>query len=253
MNIMRRTLIFAILATVAGLAANKAYAKSADSQVLVAGQEINYSLSLGPIKAGQAKLVTTRTTWKDEPAYRIELLAMTGKAVSKIFSMNDTLRSTVLPDLTPKAFWKHSQEADYESVENVSFEDGIVRLEKLRKGTLKTNTVKCSEPVYDMVSLVMVARSLDFSKLKQGQRFEFKVASGLSVSTEYLEYQGRERLKAAGKQNDCLKFALIEPKMEKGKLKETELMVIYILPDSTHLPVGIDFNLKFGTAKARLL
>lgn len=248
---MKRIVISAFFALIGCISA---YCQTGTkSPVLVAGQEINYSLSLGPIKAGQAKLKTTATRWKGESAYKIELLAMTGKAASKIFSMNDTLRSTVLPDLTPRAFWKHSQEADYESVENVSFEGNTVKLEKLRKGELRTNTVECSEPVYDMVSLVMVARSLDFSQLKQGQRFEFKVASGLSVSTEYLEYQGRDKLKAGGKQNECLKFALIEPKVEKGKVKETELMVIYIRPDSGHLPIGIDFNLKFGTAKARLL
>ncbi len=248
---MRKVFLFALFAILGGIAGNGTNAKPAD--VLVAGQTITYSLSLGPIKAGTAKLVTTAVKYKGEQAYKIELLAMTGKAASKIFSMNDTLRSIVLPDLTPRAFWKHSQEADYESVENVSFENGTVRLEKLRKGELRTNTVQCSDPVYDMVSLVMVARSLDFSRLKQGQRFEFKVASGLSVSTEYLEYQGRDKLKAGGRQNDCLKFALIEPKVEKGKTKETELMVIYIKPDAGHLPIGIDFNLKFGTAKARLL
>lgn len=248
---MKKAFLFAIFAVFGGIAGNRTNAKTAD--VLVAGQTISYSLSLGPVKAGTAKLVTTAMKYKGEQAYKIELLAMTGKAASKIFSMNDTLRSIVLPDLTPKSFWKHSQEEDYESVENVSFENGTVRLEKLRKGQLKTNTVECSEPVYDMVSLIMVARSLDFSKLKPGQRLEFKVASGLSVSTEYLEYQGHDRLKAAGKQNECLKFALIEPKMDKGKLKESELMTIYILPNASHLPVGIDFNLKFGTAKARLL
>lgn len=240
---MKRTLLSAIIAI---------FACSVQAQVLADGQEIRYSLSLGPVKAGQARLTTTATRWNGGPAYQVELLAMTGKAASRIFAMNDTLRSIVLPDLTPKYFWKHSQEADYESVESVSFEGSSVKLEKFRKGELRTSTVQSSEPVYDMVSLVMVARSLDFSKLKQGQRFKFKVADGLSVLDEYLEYQGRDRLKVAGKQEECLKFALIEPKTEKGRLKETELMVIYIRPDAGHLPVGIDFNLKFGTAKARL-
>ena len=48
----------------------------------------------------------------------------------------------------------------------------------------------------------------------------------------------------------CLVFSLLD---DKEKKKEKELLRFYITDDKNHLPVRIDFYLKFGSAKAFFL
>ena len=76
-----------------------------------------------------------------------------------------------------------------------------------------------------------------------------QVADGDGINPGYLEYKGKETIKG---DNDvkyrCLKLSYYEYKKSKKKYKE--LAVFYVTDDANHIPVRIDFNLNFGSAKA---
>ena len=251
---MRR---FGIIIAAALLACTACPAQKSTTDLLVDGQVWKYSVSLGPIKAGNASLSMKSTTAGGDKAYKLTLITQTSKAADKIFHICDTLVSTISSDLEPVSFWKHCIEGDYEVIERASFRKSgneyDVHMEKTRKSQTKTLDTSSNIPVYDMVSIIMEARNMDFKSLTPGKRLEYRIADYLTVKTEYLEYQGREKLRIDGNSTDCLVFTLIEPQVQGSRVKETELLRIYIADDSTHKPIGIDFNLKLGTAKARLM
>jgi len=229
--------------------------RSKGLETMIGKGKIEYSMSVGPIKAGQATLSVSETTWNGQPAYRIEMVAATNKTASKIYYMNDTLRSIVLPNLNTAWYWKHSREENYEAIEQATVSGGSVKLGKNRisKGTVQEKTIGTDAPVHDMLSILLSARTIDTSKLTKGQRKEYQIIDGIEVIPVALEYQGRTKIKAAGQGTECNVFAVIQTKVENGKTRQTELMKLYFEANSYALPAGIDISLGLGAAKARML
>jgi len=242
-------------ASIAGPASKARPDSKAGPDSMLERGRIEYSMSVGPIKAGQATLSVSETTWNGQPAYRIEMVAATNKTASKIYYMNDTLRSIVLPNLNTAQYWKHSHEENYEAIEQATVTGGSVKLGKNRisKGTVQEKTVETDAPVHDMLSILLSARTIDTSKLSKGQRKEYQIIDGTEVIPVALEYQGRTRIKAAGRSTECNVFAVIQTKVENGKTRQTELMKLYFEANSDALPAGIDISLGLGAAKARML
>lgn len=250
-DLARRTLLVAMAISGAWVHCGTAVM----AQEPVPGQVIRYSMSIGPIKAGEATLTTRSTTLEGQKAYQLELTARTNKAAAKIYFMDDTLRSTVLPGIKTVSFWKHSREEERESIETATIDGNNVKLYKNRihKGIVKTADLTSTKPVYDLVSMLMVSRTIDASKMKKGDRIQYQIIDGVELIPAFLEYNGREKIKTGGKSVECNAFTVIQPVDENGRHTEKELMKMFITADATRLPAGIDINLGFGSAKVRLI
>ena len=68
------------------------------------------------------------------------------------------------------------------------------------------------------------------------------------LSNSWLVYKGKDTFKVEGSNDKyrCLIFSFME--MEDGK--KHELIRFYVTDDANHLPLRLDMNLSFGTAKA---
>lgn len=105
------------------------------------------------------------------------------------------------------------------------------------------------ECIFDMLSILMRARSFDVSDYKVGDKILFDMATGTKVEQQTLIYRGRKNFKAEnGVKYRCLVFSLVEYK----KGKEKEVITFYVTDDKNHLPVRLDLYLNFGSAKAFL-
>ena len=101
-----------------------------------------------------------------------------------------------------------------------------------------------------MLSILSLARSFNPKIYKIGQHIQFPMATGKKVETQTLIFRGKKEWKANdGKRYQCLVFSLLD---YEEKSKEKELLRFYVTDDTRHMPVRIDFYLKFGTAKAYL-
>jgi len=68
------------------------------------------------------------------------------------------------------------------------------------------------------------------------------------VEQQTMIYKGKEKIKAKdGVTYRCLVFTMLDWEERK---KEREILRFYFSDDDNHLPLRIDFDLKFGTAKA---
>lgn len=103
---------------------------------------------------------------------------------------------------------------------------------------------------YDMISMLMRARSFDASAFKTGQRIPFLMADGHTCSWQNIVYRGKKKFKMENSETTyrCLVFSFVEK--EDGK--EKEIVRFYITDDKNHIPVRLDLYLSFGTAKAFL-
>lgn len=227
-------------------------------KVLVAGETLSYSLNMGPIKGGDAYLKTTAIKYNGKDAFKITLIAKTGKAAEKIFPMLDTLETIITPDIIPVYFHKHCFEGDdivYETAKFTTLSSGKYRAELMKKyknGRVKTLDSTFTKPVYDLVSIIAVARTMDTKNVKKGRQFSYMLAESAEIVNETLVYEGSETIRTGGSKYDCLAFSLIEKRKEKNGTTEKEILKIYVTDDERHIPVQIEIGLKFGKVKVKL-
>lgn len=224
-----------------------------------AGEDLHYQLYFNWkfiwLKAGTANLNISDATYQGQKAYRCHLITRGSKRTDKFFMMRDTLLSYLTPDLVPLYFRKGALEGKRYNVDEVwySYSNGTTQLQQRyrnHRGEVSDRQYQSSECIYDMVSMLLRARSFDATQFKEGERLHFLMADGDDVSEETLIYRGKKKFKMeeTGTVYRCLVFSFVEYE----KKKEKEIVTFYVTDDANHAPVRLDLFLKFGTAKAFL-
>lgn len=221
------------------------------------GEELTYNLFFNWkfiwVKAGMASLKTTLTRWQGEEAYSSSLLTQTSKNLDKFFMMRDTLQSVMKKDLVPLYYKKAANEGGKYYADEVwyAYENGRTQLKhkySSRKGETRRTESSHTQCIYDMLSMMMRARSFNPIQFSVGEKLKYSMADGRKVEDITLIYRGKEEYKMKGTDvvYRCLVFSFVE--YDKGK--EKEVITFYITDDENHIPVRLDMYLKFGTAKA---
>lgn len=222
-----------------------------------AGEQLTYDLYFNWkfiwVKAGSAHYKTVSSIYNGEKSLRTDLIFMGNKRCNAVFPMKDTLMSHMTPDLVPLYFRKGATEGKHYTVDEVWYSypnnKSCVKQKYLdRHGNWSENSHESSACNYDMLSILSVARSFNTDGYKPGHKILFPMATGKKVEEQVLVFRGTENFKANdGITYRCLVFSLLDYEEKK---KEKELLRFFITDDLNHLPMRIDFYLKFGTAKA---
>lgn len=230
---------------------------TAQNTAFKAGEELKYTLYFNWkfiwIKCGDATFTTKADKYNGKDAYRMDLLFRTNKKFDKFFTLRDTLEGHISKQLSPLHFYKASLEGKAHRLEEVWYDyPGGKSHAKLRyvnaSNHVFTNDVTSDDCIYDMMSMMAYARSLNPKDMKKGQRIYFPMATEEEVKRQTIVYKGIETFKANdGVKYRCLVFSMLD--WEEPK-KDKEILRFYFSDDANHLPMRIDFNLKFGTAKA---
>ena len=228
-----------------------------ENKAFQAGEALTYDLYFNWkfiwVKAGTANYSVKKTTYKGQESLRTDLLFQGSKRLNSVFPMKDTLISQMTLTMVPLYYRKGALEGKRYTVDEVwySYPNGKSHVNQhflTHEGELLKTQHETDECNYDMLSILNVARSFDASDYKVGQRIHFPMATGKKVEEQTLVYKGKEVFEA----NDdvkyrCLVFSLLDYDV---KDKDKEMLRFYVTDDQNHLPVRIDFYLRFGTAKA---
>ena len=209
------------------------------------------------LKAGTASLHIDAAHYKGQPVYAAHLLTRGNKRTDRFFVMRDTITSYMTHDMVPLYYRKGALEGKRFNIDEVFYEysDSRVHLRQRRvdwKGDEYKKELYTAECHYDMLSMLLRARSLNPKNFHLGQRFHFKMAHGSRESDEVFIYRGKDKFKMehTGIRYRCLVFSFVEYNPEKKK--EEDVITFYITDDENHIPVRLDMFLRFGTAKAFL-
>lgn len=207
------------------------------------------------IKVGSASMNTTQTSYAGKPAWRSYLITRGSKKADKIFVMRDTLMAYMGENLVPKYYVKKAFEGGTYRKNEVwySYPNGqcSVKMRYQRNNlTPKFGKHTSKYCAYDMISMLMRARSFSADGMKVGHRINFLMADGKNCEWKSIIYRGKKKFKMENSTTTyrCLVFSFVEK--EDGK--EKEIVTFYITDDKNHLPVRLDMNLNFGVAKAFL-
>ena len=202
------------------------------------------------VKAGTAHYHVSQPS---ADTLRTDLLFAGSKRLNAVFPMKDTLVSETSPSLVPLYFRKGATEGRHYTVDEVfyTYPQGRSHVRQLflnRHGQWSEHHHESDACNYDMLSILNVARSFDATDYTPGHRLHFPMATGKRVEEQTLIYKGRKDFKANdGATYRCLVFSLLD---YDSKDREKELLRFYVSDDANHLPIRIDFHLKFGIAKA---
>jgi hypothetical protein len=194
------------------------------------------------------------TSFQGKPAFRCSLTSVSNRKVDAFFKMRDTLTCITTTRLEPLYFRKGAEEGDHYTVDEVRFgyKNGKCTAHQRRtrrNGEPKSSVDTSDNCIFDMLSILLQARSYNADDYKVGDRIHFDMATGTKVEQQTLIYRGKKNFKAEdGVKYRCLVFSLVEYK----KGKEKEVITFYVTDDKNHLPVRLDLYLNFGSAKAFL-
>ena len=246
--------------TILFLSAPHFYAQcTAENTAFQAGEEFNCQLFFNWkfiwVNAGTATMSITQTKHDNKWAYRAHLITRTSERLDRFFMMRDTLLSIVTEDLSPIYYKKGANEGGRYYVDEVwySYPNGVTHLRqryKNRDGVVTEKTYDSPKCLYDMMSMLLRARSFRAEDFQVGEKLHLPMADGHKVEDVTLIYRGREnfQMRSNGKNYRCLVFSFVEyPDGE-----EKEIITFYISDDMNHIPVRLDMYLRFGVAKAYL-
>ena len=232
---------------------------AAKNEAIQPGERLTYELKFNWkfiwVSAGEAKMDLLPVTYEGKECYQTTLYSISNKTVDMFFKMRDTLTCITTEHLEPVYFRKGAEEGSSYTVDEARFSylDGkcIVDQSRARRGrdtVYRKDTLDYC--VFDMLSILLQARSFDPTSYKKGEKILFPMATGRRVEEQTLIYRGKKNFKAEdGIKYRCLVFSLVEYD-KKGK--EAEVITFYVTDDKNHLPVRLDLYLNFGSAKAFL-
>ena len=230
------------------------------AQAYKAGESLRYNLYFNWkfvwVKAGDARLEINDTIYNGQKAMCMKLLNSTNSRADKFFRMRDTLMTVFNDRYEPLYYRKASVEGkkfrlsqvwyNYLDSANVEVSQSFLYCDE----PVKCVTDTLQRPVYDMMSLLAYARTLDFTTLDKGTRLTFPVATGKRIENQHLVYRDRKRTKS---DHDMAYNCYIVSLITENNGKEKEIVNFHVTDDGNHLPVLLDLALNFGSAKAKLL
>ncbi len=219
------------------------------------GEELTYDVyfkyGLLHKKAGTSTLKTKNEKYKGQDAYKMTMIANSTGLAKKIFTLSDTVYCYMSKTLEPLSYTKYAHEgSDYTqeyitynySSGNVNVHTKLTRNDKLRHDTIITSE-KC---IYDMMTVVYYARTLDYKQMKTGESKNSLLISGKTRVDIKIKYNGTEKIDANdGKNYDCIVLTLVIS--DKAFEDKKEAMKIYITNDQNRIPVRINSKLKVGS------
>ena len=225
----------------------------------VSAQDISYNLyfSVGFVNmnAGKARLAERVTTYEGQSARMSRLTLTTGRGTDRIFALRDTIES--YNSLTGQGIFyrkivnegsKHNIETASFSVQNGEYVVDLLTKDAITGRISGKRTVKKPSRIFDMLSMLSFARSIDINGKNPGYTQTLPMVNGDLVVDQYLIYEGDKTVKADDrKKYDCMVISVRDRKYG----KERETLKAYVTKDSAHKPVQLD--IVAGVASIRAL
>ena len=208
------------------------------------------------VKVGSASMSTVVSTYNGTPCYRTSLTTRGNNKLDNFFVMRDTLLSYCsIRNLSPIYFRKGALEGKRYYVDELWYTypagKSKVKMHRIESnGQHRWQEKEYNDCIFDMMSIFLRARNFDASSLNKNDIIPMPITDAKRPSNSWLKYRGKENFKIEGNNQKfrCLVFSFIE----REDNKDTELIRFYVTDDLNHIPVRLDLNLSFGSAKVFL-
>ena len=173
--------LFAIVAASAQCSSRNTAFKSGETLMY----DLYFNWKFVWVKAGTAYMNITQSTYNGKPAYKTYLITRGSQKADRFFVMRDTLLSYCDLDLVPRYFRKGAYEGSTYRRNEVwySYSGGESHVKMRYQRNNNAPSIKNLHSHYcafDMISMLLRARSFDPKDFKVGTRMRFLMADGNS-------------------------------------------------------------------------
>jgi hypothetical protein len=238
---MERILIITLFAALIS------YSGSSQTSSYKVGESVHYSVSYGPINAGEATLELRHATYKGKPVWHTKLVGQTTGMADAIFKVLDIYESYIDPETELPVFTiRNIREGRYRKYNEVIF-DHKSRADSTILTSDLTGVHIAQQGIHDILSCFYHFRNNimpEQNDIKEGEIFTIMTWFTDELYPVRLRYIKMEEVKTKLGKIMCYKF---NPVTETGRLFKTEEDVsFWFTADKNYLPIKIRFDIFVG-------
>lgn len=212
------------------------------------GESLSYKLKYGFITAAEAtiKVQSTDVKFDNKPTFKLVVDGRSSGTFDVFYKIRDHYDSYIdKDDLTPYFYQENIREGSYRRNDKARFYQEGKKV-VANKGTFKSTVAQ----TFDLVSAYYFARSLDMSKVKQGDKFKLHYFLQDGISQLEIEFVGKETIKTKFGNVKCLKFS---PSIQPGRIfKKDSRLYLWITDDGNRVPVKAEVEILVGAVTMEL-
>ncbi len=217
--------------------------------------EVYYNWGFIWLNAGEAEFDVKTETYNNQKVYFFDSYGSSYKGYDWIFKVRDSYKSYLdMNTFQPLWFHRKTYEGGY-SVNNIySFNQSkrqIYSSSENSKKPLVKDTLEMKNCTYDVLSLIYLARNMDFSSMKINDTMPVTAVIDNEIYQLYIRYLGKEVMKTKdGQEYHCIKFSalLVEGTMFRGG----EDLFVWVTDDKNRIPLLVEAKILVGSVKAIL-
>jgi hypothetical protein len=220
------------------------------------GEVLKYKVHYGLITAADAVIEVDSKLHNinNRACYRATVTGKTNSSFDLFIKIRDTWQTYIdTAAIVPQRFYRNIEEGNYRKRETVDFNhfSHTAFMEKKKKNKAKqTGEFKIPENAQDIVSGFYYLRTLDYDRMRIGDKINVQGFFDEENFNMLVTYQGREVVST--KAGDIRAIKLV-PKMPKNKLFNGEnAITVYLSDDKNKIPVLIQAEMFVGSVKVNL-
>ena len=228
------------------------------NDVFKAGEKITYEIfyNWGVIwvGAGEANFTTELITQNKKPYYKFSGIGFTYPKYDWFYKVRDRFETIAdTTNLKPLRFIRDTKEGG-----TVNYSDNIFNYNKwkaysftkLKKATIKADSVAIEPCTFDVLSMIYYARNIDFDSYKPKAKIPISLFLDNAVYSLYIEYLGKEKIKTELGEFNCIKF---HPMLVEGTIfKAGDDMTVWVTDDKNKIPLYVETPIIVGMIKAKI-
>lgn len=215
--------------------------------VFQVGEELKYKVRYGVFTAGEASVRVDDSDLKfdNNPVFHLSGEGHTAGIFALFNKVRDRYDSYIdRENLMPYLYTDNIREGGYRRNDKARF------YQDKRQIVCNTSTLKCEKQTFDLVSAYYFARSLDLTKIKEGDMFSINYYLTNEVAKVDITYVGKERIQTNLGYMNCLKF---NPSIQPGRIfKKNSKLYLWITDDGNRIPVKAQVEIILGSVVAEL-
>jgi hypothetical protein len=244
-----QNLIFSILFMILVSSLNfsqKQEFRKIENKAFKVGEKLSFNVNYGFITAGVAEYnIPKMMKLAGRDVYQVTFGVNTVSTFDVLYKVRDRYETYLDAEgLFPWRFEQHIREGGYSRDFSAFFDQ--------RKSKAKTSEGSYDIPKYvsDIVSAFYLARTFDYSKLKNGDRVHLENFYKDKVYPLDVVYKGKEIISVKAGTFECI---ILEPEIKEGGLFKSEgNVVIWLTNDDLRVPVKVKTKIIIGSIDAEL-
>jgi len=215
--------------------------------------DIYYNVSFVWMNSGKVFFKVENKNIKGKDYFHFISKGTTYKSYDLFYKVRDSYESIVSKKtLRPIAFVRNTYEGGYTVNNRYIFDyrnKEIYTKCENSKIPLHKDTLAIKKNIYDALSMIYKARTLDFSKYKINDKIPLTMIIDNEIYDLYIRYLGKETIKTRDdKEFNCIKFSVLL--VEGALFNGGEDMTVWVSDDNRKIPILIQAKILVGSIKA---